>query len=227
MFFWTVKSMFGHHEHLWDCASHKPPNLYLFFSFIYLFWTNDAVVLFSLSTFAEQVSNILQFPSVYNFPHHLHTYFLIYTDDKILPNKFVLKSCLILVACNSDFFWLSIWWMTTQLVAFDNPCLCWRKECSCLSGLFYKLYYSFPLLCLLSFKYFSTHKKNVYEQATVYGVSVFSEMILWTKETFSFYSNALHLESNLKHRVFHIRCKVWKLGNITWGIFLHISPSFS
>ena len=152
-FFWTVKSMFGHHEHLWDCDSHKPPNLHLFFSFIYLFWTNDAVVLFSLSTFAEQVSNILQFPSVYNFPLHLHTYFLIYTDDKILPNTFVLKSCLTLVACNSEFFWLSIWWMT--------------------------------------------------------------------------YSNALHLESNLKHRVFHIRCKVWKLGNITWGIFLHISPSFS
>ena len=50
---------------------------HLFFSFIYLFWTNDAVVLFSLSTFAEQVSNILQFPSVYNFPLHMHTYFLI------------------------------------------------------------------------------------------------------------------------------------------------------
>ena len=104
VFVWTVKSIFGHHEHLWDCDSHKPPNLHLFFSFIYLFWTNDAVVLFSLSTFAEQVSNILQFPSVYNFPLHLHTYFLIYTDDKILPNKFVLKSCLILVACNSNFF---------------------------------------------------------------------------------------------------------------------------
>ena len=50
IFVWTVKSIFGHHEHLWDCDSHKPPNLHLFFSFIYLFWTNDAVVLFSLST---------------------------------------------------------------------------------------------------------------------------------------------------------------------------------
>ena len=111
-------------------------------------------------------------------------------------------------------FWLSIWWMTTQLVAFDNPC--WRKECSCLSGLFYKLYYSFPLLCLLSFKYFSTHTKNVYEQATVYGVSVFSEMILWTKDTFSFYSNTLHLESNLIHRVFHVavRFENWELRYI-------------
>ena len=29
--------MFGHHEHLWDCDSHKPPNLYLFsLSFIFL-----------------------------------------------------------------------------------------------------------------------------------------------------------------------------------------------
>ena len=183
--------------------------------------------MFSLSTLLSKSPTSCSSLQSIIFPFTCITYFLIYIDDKILPNKFVLKSCLILVACNSDFFWLSIWWMTTQLVAFDDPCLCWRKECSCLSGLFHKLYYSFPLLCLLSFKYFSTHTKNVYKQATVYGVSVFSEMILWTKETFSFYSNALHLESNLKHRVFHIRCKVWKLGNITWGIFLHISPSFS
>ena len=156
----------------------------------------------------------------YNFPLHLHTYFLIYTDDEILPNKSVLKSCLILVVCNSDFCWLSIWWMTTQLVAFDDPCLCWRKECSCLRGLFYKLYYSFPLLCLLSFKYFSTHTKNVYKQATVYGVSVFSEMILWTKETFSFYSNTLHLESNLIHRVFHVDVRFEN-----WGISLEVYSS--
>ena len=34
--FWTVKSIFGHHEHLWDGDSHKPPNLYLFsLSFIF------------------------------------------------------------------------------------------------------------------------------------------------------------------------------------------------
>ena len=26
------------------------------------------------------------------------------------------------------FFWLSIWWMTTQSAAFDNPCLCWEKN---------------------------------------------------------------------------------------------------
>ena len=196
VFVWTVKSIFGHHEHLglWFQQTTKFASFFLF----HLSFLNQWCFCFvQLINFAEQVSNILQFPSVYNFPLHLHTYFLIYTDDKILPNKIVLKSCLILVACNSDFFWLNIWWMTTQLVAFDNPCLCWRKECSCLSGLFYKLYNSFPLLCLLSFKYFSTHKKNVFEQTTVYGVSVISGMILWTKETFSFYSNALHLESNL------------------------------
>ena len=139
VFVWTVKSIFGHHEHLglWFPQTTKFASFFLF----HLSFLNQWCCYFvQLIIFAEQVSNILQFPSVYNFPPHLLTYFLIYTDDKILPNKFVLKSCLILVACNSDFFWLSIWWMTTQLVAFDNPCLCWRKECSCLSGLFYKLY---------------------------------------------------------------------------------------
>ena len=40
-------------------------------------------------------------------------------------------------------------------------------------------------VCLLSF---STRKKNVYEQTTVYGLSVFSDKILRTKETFSFYN---------------------------------------
>ena len=33
-------------------------------------------------------------------------------------------------------------------------------------------------ICLLSFKYFSPRKKNVYEQTTVFGMLVFSEMIL-------------------------------------------------
>ena len=40
-------------------------------------------------------------------------------------------------------------------------------------------------VCLLSF---STRKKNVYEQTTVYGLSAFSDKILRTKETFSFYN---------------------------------------
>ena len=41
---------------------------------------------------------------LYNFPPDLHTCFLIYTD-KILPNKSVLKRCL--VAYSSDSFSLS------------------------------------------------------------------------------------------------------------------------
>ena len=73
--------------------------------------------------------------------------------------------------------------MTTQ-VAFDNPCLLLEKEFSCQRGLCCKLQLpsfcaKWRLLCLLSFKYFSTHGKNVYEQLTVYGVvgSLFS--VLW------------------------------------------------
>ena len=73
--------------------------------------------------------------------------------------------------------------MTTQ-VAFDNPCLLLEKEFLCQRGLCCKLQLpsfcaKWRLLCLLSFKYFSTHGKNVYEQLTVYGVvgSLFS--VLW------------------------------------------------
>ena len=43
---------------------------------------------------------------------------------------------------------------------------------------------------------FFNMQENVYEQTTVYGLSVFSEMILGTKETFSFYNKAFHLESS-------------------------------
>ena len=121
--------------------------------------------------------------------HHLHIYW--WSDI-----THVLKSCLILVAWNSDFFgsvydgWQPNWQpLTTHaFVGEKNAHAC---------EVYFKLCNSSPLLFLSSFKYFSTHKKNVYEQTTFYGVSVFSEMILWTKETFSFYSNALHLESNL------------------------------
>ena len=74
--------------------------------------------------------------------------------------------------------------MTTQLVTFDNSCLLLEKEFLCQRGLCYKLQLpsfcaKWRLLCLLSFKYFSTHGKNVYEQLTVYGVvgSLFS--VLW------------------------------------------------
>ena len=70
-------------------------------SFIF-FWTSDAVVFFSSSTFA-----LSKFPtscSSHNFPLHLHNCFLMYTDDKILPNKYVLKWFLILVTHSSNFF---------------------------------------------------------------------------------------------------------------------------
>ena len=42
--------------------------------------------------------------SSHNFPLHLHNCFLMYTDDKILPNKYVLKWFLILVTHSSNFF---------------------------------------------------------------------------------------------------------------------------
>ena len=112
---------------------------------LFFFLVAVSVVFFCLSTFAEQVSDILQFPSVYNFPIHLHTCFLIYNDDKILCSKSVLKQCLILAAYNSNFFLLIISWMTTQLVAFNNPCLLFEKEFLCQRGLCYKL--QLPSFC--------------------------------------------------------------------------------
>ena len=121
------------------------------------------------------------------------------------------------------------------MVAFYNPCLLLEREFLCQRGLCYKLQLpsfcaKWRLLCLLSFKYFSTHGKNVYEQLTVYGVggSLFS--VLWNdfmsrRNMFLLLyqqHNPFHLELDLKHRVFHIGCKVWKLGNISWGISLDI-----
>ena len=89
--------------------------------------------------------------------------------------------------------------MTTQLVAFENPCL--LLEVCIMSYIAASLFlHQMEAItereCLSSFRYFSTCKKNVYEQITVYGLSVFSEMILGTKETFSFYNKAFHLESS-------------------------------
>ena len=124
--------------------------------------------------------------------------------------------------------------MTTQLVAFDNSCLLLEKEFLCQRGLCYKLQLpsfcaKWRLLCLLSFKYFSTHGKNVYEQLTVYGVggSLFS--VLWNdfmskRNMFLLLyqqHNPFHLELNLKHRVFHFGCEVWRLGNISRYILGH------
>ena len=87
--------------------------------------------------------------------------------------------------------------MTTQLVAFENPCL-FLEVCimSYIAASLFLHQMEAITECLSSFWYFSTCKKNVYEQTTVYGSSVFSEMILWTKETFSFYNKAFHLKSS-------------------------------
>ena len=84
-------------------------------------------------------------------------------------------------------------------------------------------------ICLSSFKYFSTHGENVYEQLTVYGVggSLFS--VLWNdfmskRNMFLLLyqqHNPFHLELNLKHRVFHFGCEVWRLGNISRYILGH------
>ena len=123
--------------------------------------------------------------------------------------------------------------MTTQ-VAFDNPCLLLEKEFLCQRGLCCKLqlpslHAKWRLLCLLSLKYFSTHGKNVYEQLTVYGVGGLLFSALWNE----FMSkrnmflllyqqhNPFHLELNLKHRVFHFGCEVWRLGNISRYILGH------
>ena len=87
--------------------------------------------------------------------------------------------------------------MTTQLVAFENPYI--LLEVCIMSYIAASLFlHQMEAIteCLSSFRYFSPCKKNVYEQTTVYGLSVFSEMILGTKETFSFYNKAFHLESS-------------------------------
>ena len=76
--------------------------------------------------------------------------------------------------------------MTTQLVAFENPCLLLEKR-MLMPEVYIKSYITASLFshqmeaitaCLLSFKYFSTCKKHFYEHTTISGLSVFSEMIL-------------------------------------------------
>ena len=180
------------------------------------------------------------FPSVYNFPIHLHTCFLIYIDENIHYYAINLS-------------WSNVqFWLPTILIFFCSVCNGWQPNWKPLTthAFFwmensyarevYVINYSFPLsvpkwrlLCLLSFKYFSTHGKNVYEQLTVYGVggSLFS--VLWNdfmskRNMFLLLyqqHNPFHLELNLKHRVFHLGCGVWRLGNISWGISLEI-PQF-
>ena len=81
--------------------------------------------------------------------------------------------------------------MTTQLI--ENPCLLLQKRMlmpdvyiiSYIAASLFLHQMEVITVCLLSF---STRKKNVYEQTTVYGLSAFSDKILRTKETFSFYN---------------------------------------
>ena len=79
--------------------------------------------------------------------------------------------------------------MTTQLVAFDNPCLLLKKEFLCQRGLCYKLYDSFPL-SMPNRGYYVYYPLNTFQHMgkmfmnslmfREWGVhfSVFSEMIL-------------------------------------------------
>ena len=118
---------------------------------------------------SEQVSDIMQFPTVYNFPIHLHTCFLIYIDENIHYYAINLS-------------WSNVqFWLPTILIFFCSVCNGWQPNWKPLTthAFFwmensyarevYVINYSFPLsvpkwrlLCLLSFKYFSTHRKNVY-----------------------------------------------------------------
>ena len=95
-------------------------------SFIF-FWTSDAVVFFSSS--ALMLSKSPTSCSSNNFPLHLHNCFLMYTDDKILPNKYVLKWYLILVTHSSNFFcslyimddnWIGNLWQPMPFVGEKN-----------------------------------------------------------------------------------------------------------
>ena len=75
-----------------------------FFSFMYLFLKQWCCCFLQLIKIFSASLRHLVFLFII-FPPDLHTCFLIYTNDKILPNKSVLKRCL--VAYSSDSFLLS------------------------------------------------------------------------------------------------------------------------
>ena len=77
----------------------------VFFSLYYFFFFETMMLLFSPAYQNLLSKSLTSCIPLYNFPPDLHTCFLIYTDDKILPNKSVLKRCW--VAYNSDSFLLS------------------------------------------------------------------------------------------------------------------------
>ena len=130
--------------------------------------------------------------------------------------------------------------MVTQLVAFDNPCVCWGKECICLRGLCYKLYYSFPL-SLPNGGYYVYYPLNTFQHlgkmfmnSLLFMVwvyfSMLSEMILWTRVTCSlFYNNhtmlfILNQILNTEFSILDIRFKDW---GISLEVYHRMSPSFS
>ena len=86
--------------------------------------------------------------------------------------------------------------------------------------------------CVVLQIYRSTRGKIVYEQLTVYGFRCSLFSVIWYDFTnkrnifLILYSHSMFfdLELNFVRRVFHIGRKVWKLGNIIWGIF-HYSAS--
>ena len=100
---------------------------FAFFLF-HLSFFEPVMLLFS-SALQHLLSKSLTPCSSHNFPLHLHTCFLMYTDDKILPNKYVLKWFLILVTHSSNFFcslyimadnWIGNLWQPMPFVGEKN-----------------------------------------------------------------------------------------------------------
>ena len=133
----------------------------------------------------------------YNFPPDLHTCFLIYI---LMIRYYPINLSEEMFGC------LQFWFFFAHYMMDDNPIGSLWKPMSFVRGLYYELYCSFPLFApnggyyrmrmFIILQIFFNMQENVYEQTTVYGLSVFSEMILGTKETFSFYNKAFHLESS-------------------------------
>ena len=140
------------------------------------------------------------FPSVYNFPIHLHTCFLIYIGEKIQYYAIHLS-------------WSNVqFWLPTILIFFCSVCngwqpnwkpltthaFCWRENSYAREV--YVINYSFPL-SVANGGYYVYYPLNTFQHmgkmfmnsllfmVWEFHFSVFSEMILWAKETCSFFCN--------------------------------------
>ena len=88
--------------------------------------------------------------------------------------------------------------------------------------------------CFLSFIYFATHEKKVYEQLTVFCTGCFPLSFLWcdfiNKHKFSFFYNnhkmLSHLKPNLKQRIIAVDIRFENWG-VSVGYYPHIFPSLS